>query len=214
MPSRRRRRRGGRKSARKRQDRSSPAGVRAFAVRFLRRRSTRWLFAAIITLTIGIVLGVIGGGGGDDGSNPPPTPTLAVDLPDLQPPDGLQPATVLEVIDGDTIDVRMGGREERVRYYGVDTPERGERCFAEATGRNEALAGGRVLLLPDAQERDDFGRLLRYVFTEEGVSLEARLIAEGLGVAWREDGAYRDELVALEAEVRAASAGCLWGEGG
>ncbi len=191
--------------------------MRAFVVRSLRRRSTRWLFAAIITLTVGIVLGVIASLGDEDEPVPDgvaPTPTLAVDLPDLQPPDGLQPATVLEVIDGDTINVRIGGREERVRYYGVDTPERGERCFAEATGRNEALAGGRVLLLPDARERDDFGRLLRYVFTEEGVSLEARLIAEGLGVAWREGGAYRDELVALEAEVRAASAGCLWGEGG
>ena len=190
--------------------------MRAFVVRSLRRRSTRWLIAAIITLTIGIGLGVLAGDGDEDEPMPDgvaPTPTLAVDLPDLQPPDGLQPATVLEVIDGDTINVRMGGREERVRYYGVDTPERGERCFAEATGRNEALAGGRVLLLPDARERDDFGRLLRYVFTEDGVSLEARLIAEGLGVAWREDGAYRDELMALEAEVRAAGAGCLWGEG-
>ena len=191
--------------------------MRAFAVRSLRRRSTRWLVAAIITLTIGILLGVIAGGGGDDGSNPPPTPTLAVALPGLQPPPeaaGFQRADVVRVIDGDTIVVRLDGVEEHVRYYGINTPERGKPCFAEATERNEALVGDMVLLLPDARERDAFDRLLRYVFTEDGASVGARLIAEGLSEAWPDDGAYRDELVALEAEVRALSVGCMWAEGG
>ena len=155
--------------------------------------------------------------GDDDGSNPSPTPTLAVALPDLQPPPdtaSFQRADVLRVIDGDTILVRLDGVAERVRYYGIDTPERGERCFAEATERNEALVGDTVLLLPDARERDAFDRLLRYVFTEAGVSVAARLIAEGLSTAWPEDGAYRDELVAFEQEVRALGVGCLWDEGG
>ena len=135
-----------------------------------------------------------------------PIPTLAVALPDLQPDQArLQEGEVLRVID-----VLVGGREERVRYYGIDTPERGERCYDEASERNEALVGEAVLLLPDARERDPFDRLLRYIFTEGGVSVEARLIAEGLGTAWREDGAYRDELLALEAEARTADAGCLW----
>ena len=191
--------------------------MRAFVVRSLRRRSTRWLFAAIITLAVGVLLGVIGGRLGDDESNPPPTPTLAVALPDLKPPPdaaSYQRADVLRVIDGDTIDVRLDGVEERVRYYGIDTPERGKRCFAETTERNEALVGDTVLLLPDSRERDAFDRLLRYVFTESGASVAARLIAEGLSTAWPEDGAYRDELVALEQEVRALGVGCLWDESG
>jgi micrococcal nuclease len=122
----------------------------------------------------------------------------------------LEPATVLNIVDGDTIDVSIAGREERVRFYGVDTTERGEDCFREAADRVEELAGGRVLLLPDARERDSFGRLLRYVFTNQVESIDARLIAEGLGRAWREDGAYREELIALEGLARAASVGCLW----
>ena len=178
---------------------------------FGRRRSTRWLVAAILTLTVGIVLGVLAGDGEEADSDAVPTPTLAVALPDLQPNQArLQEGEVLRVIDDDTIDVLVGGREERVRYYGIDTPERGEPCYDEASERNEALVGEAVLLLPDARERDPFDRLLRYIFTEGGVSVEARLIAEGLGTAWREDGAYRDELVALEAEARTADAGCLW----
>ncbi len=121
-------------------------------------------------------------------------------------------AEVLDVIDGDTIDVWVGGREERVRYYGVNTPERGDRCYDEAAARNEELAGERVLLLPDARDRDRYDRLLRYVFTESGESIDARLIAEGFALAWREDGAYRDALVALEGEARVQEVGCLWGE--
>ena len=175
------------------------------------------MVAAIITLTVGVVLGIIASndGGGAPATDAAPTPTLAVALPDLQPApeaDRLQPAEVVAVIDGDTIDVRLNGEVERVRYFGVDTPERGEACYEEATARNEALVAGRVLLLPDARERDRFGRLLRYVFDEQGRSIDARLIAEGLGKAWQEDGSYRDELVALEADARAAAAGCLWEE--
>lgn len=122
----------------------------------------------------------------------------------------LEEARVIDVIDGDTIDVSLGGRRVRVRYYGVDTPERGERCFREATDRNEALIGARVLLLPDARLQDDFGRQLRYVFTPEGVSVDATLVAEGFGLAWRQDGRYRQEITALEVEAQAAGRGCLW----
>jgi len=139
------------------------------------------------------------------------TPTAGSPLAVLAPDRSrTQPAQVLDVIDGDTIDVRIDGREERVRYYGVDTPERGDDCYREARERNGTLAGDTVLLLPDARDRDRFGRLLRYAFTEDGRSVEAQLIAEGLGYAWREDGAYRNQLVALEAETESRGVGCLW----
>ena len=83
-------------------------------------------------------------------------------------------------------------------------------CFTEATERNEELVGESVLLLEDARERDRSGRLLRYVFTADGESVDAWLIVEGVAHAWREDGAYRDRLVALEEQADAADAGCLW----
>ncbi len=179
--------------------------------------------AAILTLALGILLGVLAGRDGDGGEGGPagtalPSPTLAVALPDIRPaPALLERAEVVGIIDGDTIDVELDGREagvrrERVRYYGVDTPERGDRCYREAKERNEALAAEAVLLLPDVRDRDRSGRLLRYAFDEQGGSIDARLIAEGLALAWPEDGTYRDELLALEEEARAAEVGCLWGE--
>lgn len=205
MPSRRRRRRN--RPSRRARERSAVPGSA-----FLRRRSTKWLIVAILTLALGLLIGELGRCTNEDASEAGvPTPTLAVALPPIEPDATLlEEAEVVGVIDGDTIDVRVGGERERVRFYGIDTPERGERCYDEATDRNEALVGSQVLLLADARERDPGGRLLRYVFTEAGVSVEAWLIAEGLGVAWREDGRYRESLVALEDEVRAEGAGCLW----
>ena len=177
-------------------------------------------------MTLAIVLGLLAQATDDNGGAGAPTafPTLTADAaqtPALTPaavgpldlnldPARLERAEVVDIIDGDTIDVRLDGREERVRYYGVDTTERGEDCFSGASDRNEELAGDTVLLLPDARERDSFGRLLRYVFDAQGRSIDAQLIAEGLGHAWRDDGAYRDQLVALEAQAETARIGCLW----
>ena len=124
----------------------------------------------------------------------------------------LKSAKVLEVIDGDTIDVVVDGIYARIRYFGVDTPERGAACYREAVDRNDTLVGETVLLLPDARERDDGGRLLRYAFTPEGISIDATLVAEGYAEAWRRDGRYRDQIVALQQQAEAADRGCLWKE--
>jgi len=132
-------------------------------------------------------------------------------------PEALPSAVVLEVVDGDTIEVQFEGKRETVRYYGIDTPERDEPCYEEAKKRNEELAGRHVLLLADARDRDSGGRLLRYVFTLNGYSVDAALAAEGFAHAWTYDGFYRDALVALEDEAKQESRGCLWGgsqEGG
>ena len=85
----------------------------------------------------------------------------------------------MRVVDGDTIRVRVGGREETVRYIGIDTPEsvqaraRRVECFAHrAAAENERLVGGRrVRLERDAEARDRYGRLLAYVVrAEDGVA--------------------------------------------
>ncbi len=142
-------------------------------------------------------------------------PVLEERLTSLTLPEGftlasLREVEVEEVIDGDTIDVRIDGIETPVRYFGVDTPERGRACYREAKDRNEMLIGDTVLLLADARTQDDFGRLLRYVFLPDGTSIDATLVAEGFGEAWTRDGRYRDELITLEAEAREAERGCLW----
>jgi hypothetical protein len=79
-------------------------------------------------------------------------------LPQSYTLDALQEAEVEEVIDGDTIDVLIDGILYRVRYFGVDTPERGRICYRESLDRNGQLIGDTVYLLPDARTEDEFGR--------------------------------------------------------
>jgi micrococcal nuclease len=93
--------------------------------------------------------------------------------------------TVVNVVDGDTIHVRVAGRVEKVRYIGVDTPEvhhptKGEQPGGrEATAQNRALVGGRPVRLElDVQERDRYGRLLADVWVGE-VMVNAELVRRG-----------------------------------
>jgi micrococcal nuclease len=111
--------------------------------------------------------------GGDGGSGAPE-----------QPPGPVR-AEVLRVVDGDTIEVALDGDEEDVRYIGVDTPETVKpgtpvQCFGpEASARNHELVEGRKVRLDfDRELRDDYGRLLAYVFAG-GKLVNAELVAGG-----------------------------------
>ena len=101
-----------------------------------------------------------------------------------EPSQSSRGAFVQRVIDGDTVVLADGAR---VRYIGMDTPERGERLFDEATAYNRRLVEGqRVGLLKDQSEADRFGRLLRYVFAGD-ILVNAELVREGLAEAKRYD---------------------------
>ena len=140
------------------------------------------------------------------------TPTATATPPPFlhSNPESLEQVTVVEVIDGDTIHVLIGRERQRVRYYGIDAPEQGEKCYQEATERNRELVGESVRLEADARDKDDFGRLLRYVFTDDGISVDAILVSEGLAKAWREDGRYVNRLTTYETHAQQQGVGCLW----
>jgi len=126
---------------------------------------------------------------------------------------------VTRVIDGDTIEVNIGGTLYRVRYIGIDTPElddeRPEFCALaqEATRYNRQLVEGQdVYLEKDISETDHYGRLLRYVYVGD-VFVNAELVR--LGLAWAKayqpDTKYQDILDEAEAEARQAEIG-IWQE--
>ncbi len=178
---------------------------------FRTRKLPAWAFVLLLVASVALVTGVPYAIASKDARSPGfeqiRTPLA---LPSGLTIDRLTKATVYDVVDGDTIDVLIDGKLETVRYFGVDTPERGDPCFRDATERNRRLAGSSVLLLADSRDRDSFARLLRYVFKSDGTSVDATLVAEGMGLAWRQDGRYRDEIIALESEAQAAGRGCLW----
>ena len=93
--------------------------------------------------------------------------------------------TVVRVVDGDTIHVRLPDRVEKVRYIGVNTPEVHHPKKGEEPGGRAALDvnrtlvnGRRVRLETDVQARDRYGRLLAYVWIGE-LMVNAELVRRG-----------------------------------
>jgi hypothetical protein len=109
----------------------------------------------------------------------------------------------------------MDGQSFRVRYIGVDTPERDALFYNEATAANRQLVEGQtVTLVKDVSETDRFGRLLRYVYLEDGTFVNAELVQQGYAVmvTFPPDVAYQKTFQALEREAREARRG-LWDDG-
>jgi micrococcal nuclease len=175
-----------------------------------RRLPTLGSLALLAILVVVLVTGGDDDGGEDGGSAGPP---------DGEPGSGIV-VPVVDVVDGDTIEVLIDGVEEDVRYIGVDTPEVdpsiGVECFgSQASEANRRLvAGERVRLVFDDERRDRYGRLLAYVYVGErfiNEELVRRGYATTLAIAPNTDFAGR--FGRLEQEAGNAGRG-LWGECG
>jgi len=95
---------------------------------------------------------------------------------------------VVKIVDGDTIDVNIDGKTERIRLIGIDTPETVDydkpvECFGlEATTKAKELLLNKKVRLeadPSQDERDAYDRLLRYVYRDDGLFFNEWMIANG-----------------------------------
>jgi len=134
---------------------------------------------------------------------------------------GSASAQLERVIDGDTIVAQVDGREERVRYIGIDTPETVKpntpvQCFGpqahDLNARLLGTAGTQLTLRFDRELRDRYGRLLAYVFRGDGLFVNARLVAAGAArtLAIAPNTARAAQLSELQHDARLAGRG-LWG---
>jgi endonuclease YncB( thermonuclease family) len=117
---------------------------------------------------------------------------------------------VVRVIDGDTIDVNLNGQEIRVRYVGVNTPERDEACYSDATAANRNMVEGQtVTLVRDHSNTDRYGRLLRFVYVGS-TFVNRELVAQGFAeaVLYEPDDGFHDEFVQLEQAATRNRLGC------
>jgi endonuclease YncB( thermonuclease family) len=126
---------------------------------------------------------------------------------------------VTEVVDGDTVHVRLAGADEKagrragvvkVRLYGVDAPERGQPHGSEATRALIALVLYKDVLVRRITT-DHFGRQVAFV-SADGRDVGEALLAGGHAWAFRRYLGRRpadERLCALEYQARAAGAG-LW----
>ncbi len=126
--------------------------------------------------------------------------------------------TVTSVVDGDTFKVEIDGTAETVRIIGIDTPEtvhpsKPVQCFGKEASNalKEILNGEDVTLEKNpAEEKDKYGRLLRYVDID-GVDIGASMIEEGFAYSYKQYPHPRlEEYNELEQEAREENRG-LWG---
>jgi micrococcal nuclease len=156
--------------------------------------------ASVAILIALIVVLVTSGGGDDDGDSEPIT------------------APVLRAVDGDTIEVRVDGAEEDVRYIGVDTPESVKpdtpvQCYALRASHFNArtVEDETVRLVFDAERRDAYGRLLAYVYVGDEF-VNAELVRRGYArtLTIPPNDRYADRFERLAREAAAEGRG-LWG---
>ena len=129
-------------------------------------------------------------------------------------------AVVVGIVDGDTADLDLAGRRERVRLLGIDTPEtdhpsRPVECYgAEATARlSELIPPGTALRVErDIEARDHFDRLLLYLYrASDDLFVNLEMVSSGHATTLHVEpnGAHRSALAAAQAEARAQGRG-LW----
>jgi micrococcal nuclease len=119
------------------------------------------------------------------------------------------------VADGDTIILKNG---RRVRYIGIDTPEVAhENRRAEPMGQaakafnSELVSGRRIRLEKDREEKDRYGRILAYVYREDGLFVNAKLLRNGFAhVLYRfPNSARAGELLDVQREAMKQGRG-IW----
>ncbi len=129
---------------------------------------------------------------------------------------------VTKVTDGDTIHIMMEGNDEVVRLLGINTPEtvdprRSVECFGkESSDRMKDIAKGQIVKLEydDSQSlRDTYGRLLAYVYLEDGQMINRKMIAEGYAYEYTylTPYKYQREFRQLQKLAQSSSRG-LWSD--
>lgn len=115
---------------------------------------------------------------------------------------------VTRIVDGDTIVVEGG---DRVRLLDIDTPEKGQSCYTEAKDRLAELIDGKEVILEKGKEdKDVYGRLLRYIFINDTL-INLQMVREGLAnlYFYYKDTPYYSYFIEAEQAAKSENL-CVW----
>ncbi len=129
-------------------------------------------------------------------------------------------ASVVRVVDGDTIVADISGKSEKIRMIGFNTPESVDprkpvECFGkEASARMKELLPPHtpIRLERDAESRDVYGRLLAYVYrSSDSMFVNLEMVSEGYAhvLSIAPNTTYADRFRSAERVARDATRG-LW----
>lgn len=146
------------------------------------------------------------------------TPAVPTQSTQYSVPNGVS-ALVKRTVDGDTLSVIVGEVEEKVRLLGINTPEsvdprRAVECYGKEASRQMDIlvTGHHVILVPDFtnDDRDKYGRLLRYVYLEDGTFVNEWMVKQGYAFAYTTyPFRFKSSFVQLERIARSNELG-LW----
>jgi len=125
----------------------------------------------------------------------------------------------VKIVDGDTLWVKTDKGKEKIRLLNIDTPEiTGERKhpfgFEAKTFIKNMLKNKKVYLRkdPEQEDRDKFGRLLRYVMTDKRLNINVEIVRSGWSAYYTKYGSsalYHLEFLKAEKEARKPKKG-IW----
>ncbi|MCS6956595.1 MAG: thermonuclease family protein [Patescibacteria group bacterium] len=131
--------------------------------------------------------------------------------------------SVAKVVDGDTIEIEIDGKIQRIRIIGINTPEvvdprKPVECFGkEASEKAKELLSGKKIRLekdPTQGDIDKYARLLRYVFLEDGTDFGLTMIKEGYAYEYTYNIPYKYQQQYKQAQKEAEkNKKGLWADG-
>jgi micrococcal nuclease len=147
---------------------------------------------------------------------------------------GGETALVKKVFDGDTFEAEINGKTEKIRMLGIDTPEKSSSDKfdrdVERTGKDKKtiqklgelshqytvrLINGKKVILktePGGDNKDKYGRLLRYVYLADGTFVNLKIVEDGYANAYRKFKLSKQkEFIEAEKTARGNKKG-LWGD--
>lgn len=133
--------------------------------------------------------------------------------------ESLPEARVIAVNDGDTVTIRMNGKEYRARLIGMDAPEMGQEPWGKRAREHlRSLLKDvkwRVTVETDVEKNDKYGRLLVYLWAPDGEMLNERMLRDGYALLFtiRPNSKYIERLRKAQRSARHEKRG-IWRPGG
>lgn len=122
---------------------------------------------------------------------------------------GFETATLLRVVDGDTIEALVENETWKIRLQGINTPEKGKPFSNEAKDFLKQFENKSIQLMRDFEDTDRYDRKLRYLFYENRL-INKEILEQGLANKYYYSGLkYEKELVNAEEYARENSMG-IW----
>ncbi len=126
---------------------------------------------------------------------------------------------VFSVADGDTVTVKIGKKEEKIRLIGIDAPELSQKPWGnkskEFLQSMISSSGWKVSVEYDIDRRDKYGRLLAYLRTSDGQLINQKMLENGYAMLFTfpPNVKYVGELTEAQSHARKNKLG-IWSDKG